>query len=136
SQRILYLLYTLCAVVLLPLAPGFGMAVGRRVAGLPDFLCAEQPGVSGALTEARAAKVSTMVALAALFALFSALLSPGWPDFFAIPQLHTLGFVGAIVVLSGAMFFAVGHRLWPRRSNPVPMPPAWESGRMSDGEVK
>ncbi|CCP05435.1 hypothetical transport protein YhbE [Erwinia amylovora MR1] len=76
------------------------------------------------------------MALAALFAQFFSIVIAWLARLFAIPQLHTLGFVGAIVVLSGAMFFAVGHRLWPRRSNPVPMPPAWESGRMSDGEVK
>nr|WP_194716050.1 DMT family transporter [Erwinia persicina] len=142
SQQILFLLYTLCAVTLLPLAhlELIGQLDSWQLGCL--IFCVLNTLVGyGALAEAyarwQAAQVSAIVTLTPLFTLlFSEFLSLGWPDFFAIPQLNTLGFVGAIVVVSGAMFSAIGHRLWPRRSNPVPVPSASGHGRMSDGEVK
>jgi len=142
SQQILFLLYTLCAAVLLPV-------VHLNLIGQLNYwqmgcllFCALNTLVGyGALAEAfarwQAAQVSALVTLTPLFTLlFSELLSLGWPDFFAIPTLNTLGFIGAIVVVSGAMFSAIGHRLWPRRSNPVSVPSVSSHGRMSDGEVK
>jgi len=142
SQQILFMLYTLCAVALLPLARTelIWQLDSWQVGCL--LFCALNTLVGyGALAEAfarwQASQVSAIVTLTPLFTLlFSELLSFGWPDFFAIPTLNTLGFVGAIVVVSGAMFSAIGHRLWPRRSYPVPVPPASGHGRMSDGEVK
>ncbi|MBD8167567.1 EamA family transporter [Erwinia persicina] len=142
SQQILFLLYTLCAVTLLPLAhlELIGQLDSWQLGCL--IFCVLNTLVGyGALAEDyarwQAAQVSAIVTLTPLFTLlFSEFLSLGWPDFFAIPQLNTLGFVGAIVVVSGAMFSAIGHRLWPRRSNPVPVPSASGHGRMSDGEVK
>ncbi|MBD8164711.1 EamA family transporter [Erwinia persicina] len=142
SQQILFLLYTLCAVTLLPLAhlELIGQLDSWQLGCL--IFCVLNTLVGyGALAEAyarwQAAQVSAIVTLTPLFTLlFSEFLSLGWPDFFAIPQLNTLGFVGAVVVVSGAMFSAIGHRLWPRRSNPVPVPSASGHGRMSDGEVK
>lgn len=142
SQQILFLLYTLCAVALLPLAQ---LELVWQLDGWQFgclLFCALNTLVGyGALAEAfarwQAAQVSAIVTLTPLFTLlFSELLSLGWPDFFAIPTLNMLGFIGAIVVVSGAMFSAIGHRLWPRRSNPVPVPSASGHGRMSDGEVK
>lgn len=142
SQQILFLLYTLCAMTLLPFAhTGLVWQLDRWQLGCLIFCALNTLVGYGALAEAyarwQAAQVSAIVTLTPLFTLlFSEFLSLGWPDFFAIPQLNTLGFVGAIVVVSGAMFSAIGHRLWPRRSNPVPVPPASGHGRMSDGEVK
>jgi len=142
SQQILFLLYTLCAVTLLPFAhTDLVWQLDRWQLGCLIFCVLNTLVGYGALAEAyarwQAAQVSAIVTLTPLFTLlFSEFLSLGWPDFFAIPQLNTLGFVGAIVVVSGAMFSAIGHRLWPRRSNPVPVPLASGHGRMSDGEVK
>jgi len=142
SQQILFLLYTLCAVTLLPLAHlELIWQLDSWQLGCLIFCVLNTLVGYGALAEAyarwQAAQVSAIVTLTPLFTLlFSEFLSLGWPAFFAIPQLNTLGFVGAIVVVSGAMFSAIGHRLWPRRSNPVPVPSASGHGRMSDGEVK
>ncbi|CCG85706.1 putative transporter [Erwinia piriflorinigrans CFBP 5888] len=142
SQQILFLLYTLCAVAMLPLAHlDLLWQLDSWQLGCLIFCSLNTLVGYGALVEAyarwQAAQVSAVVTLTPLFTLiFSELLSLGWPDFFATPQLNTLGFAGAIVVVSGAMFSAIGHRLWPRRSNPVPMSCALDPGRMSDGEVK
>ncbi|HGV2388983.1 TPA: hypothetical protein ACNCFH_001028, partial [Escherichia coli] len=40
------------------------------------------------------------------------LLSLAWPDFFARPMLNLLGYLGAFVVVAGAMYSAIGHRIW------------------------
>ena len=142
SQQILFLLYTLCALVLLPVAHiSLIWQLDNWQLGCLLFCAFNTLVAYGALAEAfarwQAAQVSALVTLTPLFTLlFSELLSLGWPDFFAIPSLNTLGFIGAIVVVSGAMFSAIGHRLWPRRSNPVPESLTSGHGRMSDGEVK
>ncbi|QKJ85479.1 DMT family transporter [Paramixta manurensis] len=129
SQQILFLLYTLCTLTLLPLAtPGLiTQLTGWQLACL--LYCGLNTLVGyGALAEAyarwQAAQVSALVTLTPLFTLlFSELLSLGWPDFFAVPILNLLGYIGAVVVVAGAMFSAIGHRLWPRRTEPVPVPP-------------
>ncbi|AIN16830.1 MULTISPECIES: DMT family transporter [Yersinia] len=127
SQQILLLLYTLCAIALFPLAKP---AVIFQLNGW-QFACLLFCGVNtlvgyGALAEAmarwQAAQVSALVTLTPLFTLFfSILLALAWPDMFAAPSLNFVGYVGAFVVVAGAMFSAIGHRWWPRRTaiNPV-----------------
>ncbi|STL22771.1 transporter [Escherichia coli] len=66
----------------------------------------------GALAEAmarwQAAQVSAIITLTPLFTLFfSDLLSLAWPDFFARPMLNLLGYLGAFVVVRGAMYSAI-----------------------------
>ncbi len=129
SQQILFLLYTLCTIALIPLAkPATVMQLsGGQLACL--FYCGLNTLVGyGALAEAyarwQAAQVSALITLTPLFTLlFSELLSLVWPDLFAVPMLNLLGYIGAIVVVAGAMFSAAGHRLWLRRTNPAPVPP-------------
>jgi len=63
----------------------------------------------------QAAQVSALITLTPLFTLlFSDLLSIAWPDSFAKPMLNLLGYIGAFVVVAGAMYSAIGHRLWGR----------------------
>lgn len=122
SQQILLLLYTLCAITLFPLAKP---AVIVQLNGW-QFACLLFCGVNtlvgyGALAEAmarwQAAQVSALVTLTPLFTLFfSILLALAWPDMFAAPSLNFVGYVGAFVVVAGAMFSAIGHRWWPRRT--------------------
>ncbi|MFM0999423.1 DMT family transporter [Yersinia enterocolitica] len=122
SQQILLLLYTLCAIALFPLAKP---AVIFQLNGW-QFACLLFCGVNtlvgyGALAEAmarwQAAQVSALVTLTPLFTLFfSILLELAWPDMFAAPSLNFVGYVGAFVVVAGAMFSAIGHRWWPRRT--------------------
>ncbi|PKE29162.1 EamA family transporter [Rahnella sp. AA] len=122
SPQILFLLYTLCSIALLPLA---SPAVLSQLSGW-QFACLLFCGANtlvgyGALAEAmarwQAAQVSAIVTLTPLFTLlFSDLLALAWPDFFAAPVLNFIGYIGAIAVVAGAMFSAVGHRWWPRRT--------------------
>ncbi|CNH89232.1 DMT family transporter [Yersinia pekkanenii] len=122
SQQILLLLYTLCAVALFPLAKP---AVIFQLNGW-QFACLLFCGVNtlvgyGALAEAmarwQAAQVSALVTLTPLFTLFfSILLARVWPEMFTAPSLNLVGYAGAFVVVAGAMFSAIGHRWWPRRT--------------------
>ncbi|CNI89950.1 DMT family transporter [Yersinia mollaretii] len=122
SQQILLLLYALCALALFPMAKP---AVIFQLNGW-QFACLLFCGVNtlvgyGALAEAmarwQAAQVSALVTLTPLFTLFfSILLALIWPDNFVAPSLNLVGYVGAFVVVAGAMFSAIGHRWWPRRA--------------------
>ena len=108
SPQILFLLYTLCTIALLPLAkPGV-------ITQLSDWqlACLVFCGLNtlvgyGALAEAmarwQAAQVSAIITLTPLFTLlFSDLLSLAWPDFFARPMLNLLGVDEAsILVVAG-----------------------------------
>ncbi|MRF64784.1 EamA family transporter, partial [Staphylococcus epidermidis] len=68
-----------------------------------------------AMARWQAAQVSAIITLTPLFTLFfSDLLSLAWPDFFARPMLNLLGYLCAFVVVAGAMYSAIGHRLWGR----------------------
>ncbi|WNN44814.1 MULTISPECIES: DMT family transporter [Winslowiella] len=134
SQQILFLLYVLCTIALLPLAQPAKLL---QLDGW-QLLCLLYCGLNtlvgyGALAEAyarwQAAQVSALVTLTPLFTLlFSELLSLAWPDFFAAPILNLLAYIGAMVVVAGAMFSAIGHRLWPRRNKPVPVPSLRSTG--------
>lgn len=125
-----FLLYTLCTISLLPLAKP------SQVLALSDWQLAclvfagSIPGRLRRLAEAmarwQAAQVSALITLTPLFTLlFSDLLSLAWPDVFARPLLNLMGYLGAFVVVAGAMYSAVGHRLWGRwrkREAVVPLP--------------
>jgi len=122
SPQILFLLYTLCSIALLPLA---SPAVLSQLSGW-QFACLLFCGANtlvgyGALAEAmarwQASQVSAIVTLTPLFTLlFSDLLALAWPGYFAAPVLNFVGYLGAFVVVAGAMFSAAGHRWWPRRT--------------------
>lgn len=124
SPQILVMLYTLCAIALFPLAKPeviFQLS-GWQLACL--LFCGANTLIGyGALAEAmarwQAAQVSALVTLTPLFTLlFSDLLALAWPQAFAAPTLNVVGYVGAFVVVAGAMFSAIGHRWWPRRAEP------------------
>ncbi len=92
-------------------------ATERLAARLFDFLRAKYAGRIWRLAEAmarwQAAQVSAIITLTPLFTLlFSDLLSMARPDFFARPMLNLLGYLGAFVVVAGAMYSAIGHRIW------------------------
>ena len=122
SPQILFLLYTLCSIALLPLA---SPAMLSQLSGW-QFACLLFCGANtlvgyGALAEAmarwQASQVSALVTLTPLFTLlFSDLLALAWPGYFAAPVLNFVGYLGAFVVVAGAMFSAAGHRWWPRRT--------------------
>ncbi|MFI0487970.1 MAG: DMT family transporter [Yersinia sp. (in: enterobacteria)] len=134
SQPILLLLYTLCAIASLPLAKP---AAIFQLNGW-QFACLLFCGVNtlvgyGALAEAmvrwQVAQVSALITLTPLFTLlFSILLALAYPDMFVAPSLNLVGYAGAFVVVSGAMFSAIGHRWWPRRSEINLIAPKKQSG--------
>ena len=135
SPQILVMLYTLCAIALFPLAKPeviFQLS-GWQLACL--LFCGANTLIGyGALAEAmarwQAAQVSALITLTPLFTLlFSDLLSLAWPDVFARPMLNLLGYLGAFVVVAGAMYSAIGHRLWGglrKREAVVPLPRSGE----------
>lgn len=118
AQQILLLLYILCTLALLPLAdlPVLLQLTAWQVACL--IFCGLNTLVGyGALAEAmarwQAAQVSAIVTLTPLFTLlFSDLLSLVWPGLFSRPVLNILGYAGAMAVVCGAMYSAIGHRIW------------------------
>ena len=135
SQQILLLLYTLCTIALLPLAkPVVIMQLDSWQLACLIFCGLNTLIGYGALAEAmarwQAAQVSALITLTPLFTLlFSDLLSLAWPDIFAAPALNTLGYIGAFIVVSGAMYSAIGHRLWGRwrrKDAVVPVPRSGE----------
>ena len=121
SQQILWLLYALCAICLWPLAHP------EQIYRLSTWqlACLLFCGVNtlvgyGALAEAmvrwQVAKVGAIVTLTPLFTLmFSDILALLWPATFMAPSLNAVGYIGAVVVVAGAMFSAIGHRWWPRQ---------------------
>jgi drug/metabolite transporter (DMT)-like permease len=134
SQQILFLLYTLCTLALLPLAQL------DKVFQLSQWqlACLVFCGLNtlvgyGALAEAmarwQAAQVSAIITLTPLFTLlFSDLLALAWPDFFAMPILNLVGYFGAFVVVAGAMYSAIGHRLLGRWRKTEAVLPVQRSG--------
>lgn len=121
SQQILLLLYVLCTVVILPFATLneiFNLSAWQL--GCLIFCGLNTVIAYGALAEAmarwQAAQVSAIVTLTPLFTLlFSDLLSIFWPHMFAFQTLNLIAYFGAFMVVFGAMFSAVGHRLMPKR---------------------
>lgn len=119
SQQLLFLLYVLCVIFITPVAkPGVLLQLSSW-----QLVCLVFCGVNtvvgyGALAEAmarwQAAQVSAIITLTPLFTLmFSDLLALGWPSIFTPLSLNFIGYVGAFVVVAGAMFSAVGHRFSP-----------------------
>ncbi|WP_130943543.1 DMT family transporter, partial [Klebsiella quasipneumoniae] len=112
SQQILFLLYTLCTIALLPLATLSQVLALSHWQLACLIVCGLNTLVGyGALAEAmarwQAAQVSALITLTPLFTLlFSDLLSLAWPDVFARPMLNLLGYLGAFVVVAGAMYSA------------------------------
>ena len=76
----------------------------------------------GALAEAmarwQAAQVSALVTLTRCLPCCFQIYWRWHGPVFAAPTLNVVGYVGAFVVVAGAMFSAIGHRWWPRRAEP------------------
>ncbi len=121
SPQILLILYFGCIVLLLPFAD-----LGE-IKNLNTFqlILLGYCGINtiigyGALAEAmnrwQVSQVSAMITLTPLFTLvFSDILALLWPQLFLFPELNILGYIGAFVVVAGAMFTAVGHHLLKKR---------------------
>ncbi|MDY4281140.1 MAG: DMT family transporter [[Pasteurella] mairii] len=65
-----------------------------------------------ALNRWEVAKVSMIVTLVPLFTIvFSHLLHGVFPQYFSAPSLNNLSYIGACIVVFGAMLSAIGHKL-------------------------
>lgn len=117
SPQILLMIYMICAMMLTPLAsPAQILQMDNRQLGMLLFCCINTLVGYGAFAEAlarwQASQVSAVITLAPLFTIvFVDLASLIWPQYFAAAALNQLGYVGAVVVVSGAMFCAIGHKL-------------------------
>ncbi|MGF1700690.1 DMT family transporter [Photobacterium makurazakiensis] len=122
SPQILLMIYVICTLMLTPLAqPDQILLMDQRQLGMLLFCCMNTLVGYGAFAEAmarwQASQVSAVITLAPLFTiLFVDLASLVWPAYFTPASLNTFGYMGAIVVVSGAMFCAIGHKLIRPRS--------------------
>ena len=79
----------------------------------------------GAFTEALqlwdAAKVSAVITLAPLLTIVSMMIAVKfWPAAFADSELNTLAYVGAVLVVTGSMLAALGHKFKGKTNKKVP----------------
>lgn len=116
AQQILLFIYFGCALVFTPVAKP------AQIEGLTPFAfgcflycCANTLFGYGAYAEALnrwdVSKVSVVITLVPLFTiLFSHIAHYFAPQIFAVPELNSLSYVGAFIVVCGAIFSAIGHK--------------------------
>ena len=118
SQQILMMMYIGCALVFMPFAE-FSQVQNLNGIALACFIycCLNTLIGYGAYAEALnrwdVSKVSVVITQVPLFTiLFSHLFHYIAPEYFANPQLNTVSYIGAFVVVLGAIMSAVGHKLF------------------------
>lgn len=117
SAQILFVVYGLCAVLITPFADIEQITlVNSRQAWLLVFCCLNTLVAYGAFAEAlarwQAAPVSALITLTPLFTIvFVDVFAMFWPKYVEHVSLNTLAYIGAFVVVAGAMFCAAGHKL-------------------------
>ncbi|TCP96930.1 EamA domain-containing membrane protein RarD [Cricetibacter osteomyelitidis] len=118
SQQILLMIYTGCALVFMPFAQ-FAQVQTANGFVLACFIycCLNTLIGYGAYAEALnrwdVSKVSVVITLVPLFTiLFSHIAHAFSPEHFANPALNTISYIGAFIVVLGAMLSAVGHKLF------------------------
>ncbi len=116
SAQILLMIYIICAVILTPMAqPQQILTMDNRQLGMLLFCCVNTLVGYGAFAEAmarwQASQVSAVITLTPLFTiLFVDLASLAWPQYVATVSLNIWGYLGAMVVVSGAVCCAIGHK--------------------------
>lgn len=118
GQQILLMMYSGCALVFLPFAE-FGQLQSLNGFVLICFIycCLNTLIGYGAYAEAlnrwEVSKVSVVITLVPLFTiLFSHIAHYFSPEHFANPELNTISYMGAFIVVLGAMLSAIGHKLF------------------------
>ncbi|MDF7666690.1 DMT family transporter [Orbaceae bacterium ESL0727] len=118
AVQLLWLLYLISAIFLLPLATPSEFANVNFTQLLAILFCGLNTVIAyGALVVAmeqwQAAQVSAITTLTPLFSLiFSDLFALIWPENFTMQYLNILGYIGAVSVVGGAMFATIGHYIW------------------------
>lgn len=117
SQQILIVIYLGCAFVFAPFAElGQIQNVSGLTLGCFIFCCCNTIFGYGAYAEALnrwdVSKVSVVITLVPLFTItFSHLAHWLDPQDFATPQLNSISYLGAFIVVFGAILSAIGHKL-------------------------
>lgn len=115
-QAILAVIYVLAAVVLLP------TAAPENIAGVTQdqwyaigYACFNTVAAYGAFAQAlkywEASKVGMVIAMVPVFTLgFINLMSSIIPDLVKLEQIHALGLVGILLIVSGSMIASIGKK--------------------------
>ncbi|QPB43526.1 DMT family transporter [Rodentibacter haemolyticus] len=117
SQQILLMMYFGCVIVFTPMAEFSQVqALTPFTLGCFIYCCLNTLIGYGSYAEALnrwdVSKVSVVVTLVPLFTiLFSHLAHLFSPEYFALPKLNTVSYIGAFIVVCGAILSAVGHKL-------------------------
>ena len=121
SQQILLMIYLGCALVFTPFAE-FSQVENLTPFALGCFIycCLNTLFGYGAYAEALnrwdVSKVSVVITLVPLFTiLFAHIAHYIDPTDFTAPELNTISYVGAFIVVCGAILSAIGHKLFPAR---------------------
>ncbi|PJG85449.1 DMT family transporter [Conservatibacter flavescens] len=123
SQQILMMIYMGCALVFAPTASLSQVAALNHLGVICFIYCCANTLIGyGAYAEALnrwdVSKVSVVVTLVPLFTiLFSHILHFFYPIYFANPELNMISYIGAFIVVLGAMLSAIGHKLFKKNSN-------------------
>ncbi len=118
SQQILLLMYLGCALVFTPFVDlAQVQALTPFAWGCFIYCCLNTMIGYGAYAEAinrwDVSKVSVVLTLVPLFTIvFSHIAHALSPEIFANPQLNSLSYLGAFVVVFGASLSAIGHKLF------------------------
>ncbi|OOF52252.1 DMT family transporter [Rodentibacter trehalosifermentans] len=119
SQQILVMMYFGCAMVFTPMAD-FSQVSALTPFALACFIycCLNTLIGYGAYAEALnrwdVSKVSVVVTLVPLFTIFfSHIAHIISPEHFNAPELNSISYIGAFIVVCGAILSAIGHKLLP-----------------------
>lgn len=120
SQQILLMMYFGCLLVFTPVAEFSQVSNLTPFAfGCFVYCCLNTLFGYGAYAEAlnrwEVSKVSVVITLVPLFTIFFAHLAHYVsPKNFAAPELNMISYIGAFVVVCGAILSAIGHKLLPQ----------------------
>ena len=120
SQQVLLMMYFGCLLVFTPVAEFSQVSNLTPFAfGCFVYCCLNTLFGYGAYAEAlnrwEVSKVSVVITLVPLFTIFFAHLAHyASPDNFAAPELNMISYIGAFVVVCGAILSAIGHKLLPQ----------------------
>ena len=121
SQQILLMIYFGCTLVFTPFAK-FSQVQGLTPISLGCLIycCLNTLFGYGAYAEAlnrwEVSKVSVVITLVPLFTiLFAHFAHYIDPTDFAAPELNTISYIGAFIVVCGAILSAIGQKLFPAR---------------------
>lgn len=115
-QAILAGIYLLAAVLLFPTAlPETISNVDHNQWVAIGYACLNTVGAYGAFAQAlkywQASKVGMVIAMVPVFTLlFINFMSSLFPDWVQVEQIHTLGIIGIVLIVSGSMIASIGGK--------------------------